>query len=170
LAIPKSGATRPTSDRVREAMFNILHSRIDLEGKKVLDLFAGSGALGIEAISRGAEHATFVDNSYQSLQTIKTNLSNLRLPENDSGKIKVVKADALAFVGHTEEIFDIAFCDPPYKFVSWDALLDVLHCKMAVLESDRDLTAPDGWKVFKTYTYGGSVLTIMDNSFYASGN
>ena len=108
----ESDTTRPTLDRVKESLFNII--QVDIKGKKVLDLFAGSGALGIEAISRGAETATFCDNSIDAIQVIKTNIENTKCTD----KSIVLKKDyllALKYLAKNNQKFDIIFLDPPYK-------------------------------------------------------
>jgi 16S rRNA (guanine(966)-N(2))-methyltransferase RsmD len=104
---PPGRGTRPTADRVREALFSILG---DIEGLAVLDLFAGSGALGIEALSRGASRALFVDSSDRAVTTIRRNLRALGLDA------EVQRRDALAFLAATDDRppFDVAFIDPPY--------------------------------------------------------
>lgn len=113
LATPKSSATRPTSDRLREAMFNILAHGLDLDfdGIRVLDLFAGTGALGFEAISRGARHCTFVEEATEARGVIRRNMESLGL----NGVSKILRRDAtrLGSAG-TIEPFDLVFADPPY--------------------------------------------------------
>lgn len=109
LGPPRGAETRPTSDRVREAIFNITSSRLD--GARVLDLFAGTGALGVEALSRGAAHATFVDCDRGLCQTIATNLENL---ECDPSRYVVVLRDVRRVFKQTPGPFDLVFIDPPY--------------------------------------------------------
>ncbi len=100
---------RPTTDRVKEAIFSVL--QFNLEGRTFLDLFAGSGQMGIEAISRGAKRAVFVDSSKKSLNVIKENISNC----NFQDKAMVVSSSAEMFLKMNREAFDIAFLDPPYR-------------------------------------------------------
>ena len=101
---------RPTSDRIKEWIFNVLG---DIEGSKVLDLFAGTGNLGIEAISRGAESVTFVDRSSKSLQLIKKNVTLMKL-ENS---VEIQRKDSLKFIGKKNKgEFDLIFADPPYSY------------------------------------------------------
>ena len=107
LTAPRGSATRPTADRVREALFSILG---DVSGAHVLDLYAGSGALGIEALSRGAAAATFVDSDAAAIATVRRNLADLGLDAS------VHRRDALAWLADTadERAFDLVFVDPPY--------------------------------------------------------
>ena len=113
LKSPPSLQTRPTSDRLRETLFNILAPRI--EGARFLDLCAGTGAVGIEALSRGAAHVTFVDQSRRMRALIEANLESLKV---DTNKIEIETAEAsefsCKFVKTTAEPFDIIFFDPPY--------------------------------------------------------
>ena len=113
LATPKSDATRPTSDRLRETIFNILLHGVgaDLEGARVLDLFAGTGALGFEAISRGAKHATFVEEGADARGVIRRNMEAFGL----NGAAKILRRDATKLgAAGTIEPFDLLFADPPY--------------------------------------------------------
>lgn len=100
---------RPTTDRIKEAVFSII--QFQTEGRSFLDLFAGSGQMGIEALSRGAKEATFVDNSKKSVETVKRNLKTTKL-ENGA---KVFQADFRSFLSMNSKPFDIAFLDPPYR-------------------------------------------------------
>jgi 16S rRNA (guanine966-N2)-methyltransferase len=109
LVAPKGDATRPTSDRVREALFSILGARVD--GARVLDLYAGSGALGIEALSRGAESAVLVDDALRAVKAITANLQGVDGAE-------VVRRDARAFLRTARDRgrqYDLVFLDPPYR-------------------------------------------------------
>ena len=105
---PKGAGTRPTSDRVREAIFAILGS---VEGASVLDLFAGSGALGLEALSRGATSATFVESDAAAVKAIERNLEKLGLEG------RIVRSNAARYVARTDERYDVVFLDPPYELV-----------------------------------------------------
>jgi 16S rRNA (guanine966-N2)-methyltransferase len=113
LAAPKSQETRPTSDRLRETIFNILSHGlgVDLDGFRVLDLFAGTGALGFEAISRGARHCTFIEEAAEARGVIRRNMETFGL----NGAAKILRRDAarLGMPG-TIEPFDLLFADPPY--------------------------------------------------------
>lgn len=105
LQAPAGGRTRPTADRVREALFSILG---DVEGLSVLDLYAGSGALGIEALSRGAASAEFVDSSARAAEAVRRNLSEL------GAEGEVHRADVLRWLGRARGTYDLVFVDPPY--------------------------------------------------------
>lgn len=112
LAAPKGQAIRPTTDRTRESLFNMLASRIEMAGLRIIDLFAGTGALGIEALSRGASFALFVDDSVEGRGLIRANVEALGL----NGRTQIFRRDAarLGSVG-TMKPFDLAFADPPYR-------------------------------------------------------
>ena len=124
--------TRPTTDKVKEAMFNIIGPY--LEGGQVLDLFAGSGGLSIEAVSRGADHATLVDRQYQAIKTIHENLSVTK----EEDKFTVLKGDAykmLNKLAKQEQGFDYVFPDPPYKKQQILELMEQLK-KLGLLNTD----------------------------------
>jgi 16S rRNA (guanine966-N2)-methyltransferase len=105
LRMPRGAATRPTADRVREALFSILG---DVSGARVLDLYAGSGALGIEALSRGAESALFVERDARAAAAIRENIDAV------GANAELRRQDVLAFLARREGTFDLVFCDPPY--------------------------------------------------------
>lgn len=114
LAPPKDGRVRPTAGRIKEAIFNILASRIgDLAGIRVLDLYAGTGNLGIEALSRGATQAAFVDNHRESAAIVRKNLATLGFDDRSRVLVKDVQL-ALRNLGREGEPFDLVFLDPPY--------------------------------------------------------
>ncbi|HET6664222.1 MAG TPA: 16S rRNA (guanine(966)-N(2))-methyltransferase RsmD [Acidimicrobiales bacterium] len=153
LVAPPGERTRPTSDRVREAIFNALRSRGAVEGSDVLDLFAGSGALGVEALSQGAAHATFVDSDRVARQAVRRNLEACGF----LARAAIVAAPAERFLARLgAERFDLAFCDPPYAFASWGRLLASLPADLAVIESDRPVTVPAGWDLVRESRYGGT--------------
>lgn len=159
LRAPDGTGTRPTGDRVREAIFDILGSLMSLDDLAVLDLYAGSGALGIEALSRGAARAVFVDQAPAALAAVRANLEALGF--QDSGR--VVRGDALAFVARGEP-FDLALCDPPYDFDQWSELLGSLEADVAVLESNRPLSLPAPWAIMREKRYGGTLVTVASRS------
>ena len=154
LTAPPGRDVRPTSDRVREAVFSSLVSMDAVEGASVLDLFAGSGALGIEALSRGAATATFVDDDPQAVATVEANLVATGL---DGGT--VVRADALRWLESAPRL-DLALVDPPYEFAAWDQLLGRLRAGVLVAESDHELDLGAGWGVVRIKRYGGTVVTL----------
>jgi 16S rRNA (guanine966-N2)-methyltransferase len=156
LVAPEGGDTRPTSDRVRESIFNVLYSLDAVQGATVLDLFAGSGALGIEALSRGAAHSTFVESAPKALSAIRTNLATTGLGD----RADVVPASVLTYLARRPERVDLALCDPPYAFTAWEVLLAELRAGIVVCESDRPIEPPDGWRVVRTRQYGGTVVTF----------
>jgi 16S rRNA (guanine966-N2)-methyltransferase len=135
LAAPRGTRTRPTADRVREALFSMLG---DVGGARVLDLYAGSGALGIEALSRGADSAVFVERDAQAVAAIERNLAAV------GAEATVLRQDALRFLARADGAFDLVFCDPPYDSASRLAgpLADRLPALIAedariVTESDK---------------------------------
>ena len=153
---------RPTTDRVKEAVFSII--QFEIEGRRVLDLFAGSGQLGIEALSRGADSATFVDMSKDSLATVKYNLEHTKLGD----RAKVIQTDALSFLKLTKDRFDIVFIDPPYasslvvdsmKLLS-DAVADG-GCAVCETPVDSELSESFGeLKLYRSYRYGKIKITV----------
>ena len=105
-------SVRPATDRVRQAIFDVLMNRIEFEGSLILDLFAGSGSLGIEALSRGAAHATFIENAHDAAAFIEFNLRTLGCAD----VALVLETDAMGFVRPGSGPFDLVFADPPYAF------------------------------------------------------
>jgi 16S rRNA (guanine966-N2)-methyltransferase len=154
LSAPPGRQTRPTSDRVRESVFNMLTSLDAVDGATVADLFAGTGALGVEALSRGAASATFVDDDPAAVRTIRTNLDQTGL------KGTVVRSDVLRWLADAASPVDLAFCDPPYAFDQWPALFERLRADLVVVESDRAIDPPEGWEVLKTRRYGSTVVVL----------
>ena len=140
---PRKADVRPTSDRVREALFSILGDRV--AGAEVLDLFAGTGALGIEALSRGASRATFVDDNTSLAQR---NIDALAL----AGRCRLVRSDALRFLERERGRFGVIFCDPPYT------LADRLQAPLDKLVPER--LAEDGVVVVETTTRNPLRLTL----------
>lgn len=156
LVAPEGGDTRPTSDRVREAIFNALHSQGAVVGARVVDLFAGSGALGIEALSRGAAHATFVETARPALAAVRANLESTGLGDRAS----VIARDVTAFCRTAAEPFDLALADPPYAFDAWSDLLEVLPAAVVMVESDREIDLGEGWEITRVRRYGTTVVTL----------
>src|SRR5690349_7868620 len=135
LVAPEGASTRPTSDRVREATFNALGSLGVVQEAAVLDLFAGSGAMGIEALSRGAARATFVDQDIAARRAIEANLATCDL----AGAAEVVAAPAERFLAGEgkQRRWDLALVDPPYDYDGWPELLLELQATVAVLEGPK---------------------------------
>jgi 16S rRNA (guanine966-N2)-methyltransferase len=142
---------------VREATFNALGSLGVVEGAAVLDLFAGSGAMGIEALSRGAAAATFVDRDPRALAAVRANLDTTGLGD----RATVVRADAARWLPGAGR-FDLAVLDPPYATddETWEQLLEGLDAEVAVLESDREVSPPGRWGILRSRSYGGSVVVL----------
>lgn len=152
---------RPTTDMVKEAIFSIV--QFEVAGAKVLDLFAGSGQLGIEALSRGASLAVFVDSSTDSVKVVRENLKNTGLAQNS----RVVAMDSFAYLGGCKDKFDIVFVDPPY---SKDIITQILPKVVEkvngngiiVCEHDKKdelLEEVGDFCRFRTYNYGRIALT-----------
>jgi 16S rRNA (guanine966-N2)-methyltransferase len=167
---PKGLATRPTSDRVRQALFNVLEHgapQFDFAGARVLDLFAGSGALGLEAMSRGARFCLFVEESAEARAAIRRNVEALSL----TGATKIWRRDAtrLGEAG-TIQPFDLVFIDPPYgKYLGTRALQSAAQGgwirggAIAVLEErvDAEVEAPAGFEEIDTRIYGDTKIVVM---------
>jgi 16S rRNA (guanine966-N2)-methyltransferase len=157
IAAPTGRAVRPTTDRVREAWMSIVHG--DLPGAHVVDLCAGSGALGLEALSRGATHATFVDNAPTALRVLERNIADLAA----SARVRIVRDDATRFAGALPALaFDVAFADPPYGTDIAVALVDrwlmVPYARVLGVEHGaRDMLPPGG----DTRRYGDSAITFF---------
>jgi 16S rRNA (guanine966-N2)-methyltransferase len=141
---------------VREAIFNALHSQGAVVGARVLDLYAGSGALGIEALSRGARHATFVENARPAVAAIGLNLEATGLAD----RATVVTRDVTAYCRTAGDRFDLAFADPPYAFDAWSELLAVVPADVVMVESDREIDLGEGWEVIRVRRYGSTVVTL----------
>ena len=155
---PAGTATRPTGDRVREATFNALASLGAIEGAEVLDLYAGSGAMGIEALSRGAATSTFVDTDAKSLAAIRTNVAAAGFEQ----QAHVVRSDVRRFLDERAGPADLAVLDPPYALAdeAWLDLLAVLDATVAVLESDREVPITNRWEILRVRRYGTTVVTL----------
>lgn len=168
IEMPKDVAIRPTQDRVREAIFNILG---DVSDKKILDLFAGSGAFGLEAISRGASRATFVDVNSKCTKVVEANIESLNIEEY---RYDIIRGNVFAVLPRLEkesEVFDIVFLDPPYHkdlarkclicldyydILAPNALIVVEHFKKDSLETDLEVLELEKEKI-----YGDTVITIF---------
>jgi 16S rRNA (guanine966-N2)-methyltransferase len=156
LVAPEGTTTRPTTDKVRQAVFNSLGSMGVVEGAVVADLYAGSGALGIEALSRGAERCLFVERDRSALHALRDNIAALGLAE----RATVHATDVMAWVPAMRGV-DIAFVDPPYAFDSWPALLALLQVDLVVAEADDPVDAPEGWEQLRSRRYGRTWVTLL---------
>ncbi len=156
LVAPEGTTTRPTTDKVRQALFNSLTSMGVLEGAVVADLYAGSGALGIEAISRGADRCVFVERDRAALTALRQNIAALGLDD----RCKVTASDVMAWVPAMRNV-DIAFIDPPYAFDAWPALLALVDVGLVVAESDDPVDALDGWEQLRSRRYGRTWVTTL---------
>ena len=163
------GGMRPTSDKVREALFNIIKDMI--RGASVLDLFAGSGALGLEALSRGAERVTFVDSGNRCIHAIKKNVNTLQVNENH---IEIIKDDvfrAIKKLSDSKIRFNIVFLDPPYyanvvkKCLIYLYNHDILyHSSFIICEHYKKDAIPnkiEDLEVSRQYRYGDTVLSVF---------
>ena len=155
LLAPEGVSTRPTTDRVREAVFNALGSLGVIDGALVADLFAGSGAIGIEALSRGAEHCTFVERDRAALSALEENLAALDLRDRS----RVLRSDASGVVSSLD--VDIVFADPPYDFDSWDELLADVSADLVVAESGHAIEPPAGWEQTRARRYGRTWVSFL---------
>lgn len=152
---------RPTSEKVKESIFSII--QFELEGAKFLDLFAGSGQIGIEALSRGAEMCVFVDSNRESQAIIKENLQNTSLFQ----KSRVVAMDSIAYLDRMTDVFDIAFLDPPYNKGFLQKALPKIVEKIKshgiiICEHEKNDILPTevgNFEIFRTYSYGRISLT-----------
>jgi len=163
LVAPKGKGTRPTADRVKENLFNILAPHI--VGARFLDLFCGSGAIGIEALSRGAKEAVFVDSSIEAINVLNTNLARAKL----SGHVLPMCAlAAIATLGKEGYEFDIIFLDPPYGHVLWGQALEALvknriispmGMVVAECETGEEIPLQEGTIALQDVrTYGGTKI------------
>lgn len=154
--------TRPTTDRVKEGIFNII--QFDLPASKVLDLFAGSGQIGIEALSRGASYCVFNDQNRQAQQIIKDNLINTGLYKSS----RVISMDAKAYLNSTKEEFDIVFLDPPYNKGILQEILPIVAKKMTdrgiiICEHEKNEELPEeilDFDLKKQYKYGKIMVSV----------
>jgi len=162
ISAPPGVDVRPTSDRVREALFSMLEAHLGgIEGLRVADLACGSGALGIEALSRGARSCCFVDIANRSLGSARANLAAVGL---DHAEARFVKDDLVRWAGRQEHgTLDLVLVDPPYVWDRWAELLDALVgvTTAAVAESDRDVAPRPGWASLRTRRHGGTVVSVL---------
>ena len=161
LRAPDVPGLRPTSDRVREAIFDILASLGVVEGASVLDAYAGSGALGIEALSRGAGSVCLVEADRRAIAAIRANLDSTGF--GSSPAVRVVRAEVLEFLASEPGTrYELALIDPPYSFDDWPSLLGLLEADLAVLESSAPVALPAWFLARREYRYGGTLVTLVE--------
>ena len=164
LKAPKGLDTRPTLDQVKEGLFSVI--QFEIEGRRVLDLFAGSGQLGIEALSRGAASAVFVDAGREAVSVIGENLQRTHLQD----RARVLRTDYLSYLNSCRETFDLVFLDPPYDNVFLEnaikriSEIDILSESAIILcerPSEKTLPPPPpGLRHCRDYRYGRAAVTI----------
>ncbi len=157
--------TRPTLDRVKEALFSML--TVYINQSTVLDLFAGSGALGIEALSRGSKEAVFVDMNSSAMDIVKKNVASARFTE----KASFYQQNALDYLTHSNKVFDLIFLDPPYKGELYEKCLNLIYKNslidkdgIIVLEWDSTLSRPsipESFEIIKERRYGRVMVTLL---------
>jgi 16S rRNA (guanine966-N2)-methyltransferase len=164
IVAPEGEGTRPTTDRAREATFNSLVSLGAVEDAKVIDLFAGSGAMGIEALSRGAASCAFLERDRKALDSIRHNIKTLQLADNTT----VLSGDVMTNVVALRNV-DLVLADPPYDFDRRVDLLTVLNLVIApggvvVTESGREIQPPEGWEAIRSKRYGRAWVAFLQRT------
>lgn len=162
LETPAGLDTRPTVERVKEGLFSAIS--FEVEGRRVLDLFAGSGQMGLEALSRGAASCVFVDRSRDAVQVVRRNIAASRLTDGAT----VLCADSLTYLNQCTERFDLVFLDPPYEAALFEPCLERLATLVTVggavmCESDRDTVLPEtvgDLYLDRMYRYGRVVIRL----------
>ena len=163
LVAPEGLDVRPTADKVKEGIFSAV--QFELEGARVLDLFAGSGQMGIEALSRGAERAVFIDSSLRSIRCVNENLRNTGFERQS----EVINRDSYDYIKLTSQTFDIIILDPPYRHSHIANILPFAAKKlrdggMIICEYETEAdepAAPEGMRLRKTYRYGKINVSIF---------
>lgn len=158
IVAPAGRDTRPTTDRVREAIFNALGSAGLVQGALVADLYAGSGALGIEALSRGAERCVFVENDRTAIASLEENIDHLGL----GARSTVMRSSALTVAAGLD--VDLVLADPPYGSAVWPDLLAVIRAPFVVAEADVTVEPTEGWRVLRTRRYGRTWVTFLERA------
>ena len=157
--------TRPTKDRIREAIFSAIG---DISGYRALDLYAGSGAMGIEALSRGASHVTFVDVSPLAVKTVNDNLNTLKVNKSEYQVLKTNDMSAIDYFKEKQDKFDLVFLDPPYEKGEYENIVSLLQSNnllsdkaILVLESNRSIKLENiDYQKNKEYHYGEIMVFI----------
>ncbi len=166
LAAQRDLSIRPTADRVKQTIFDLLSTRIELDGAHVLDLFAGSGSLGLEALSRGAAHATFIEKTRTSLEALEKNIRTLGCENRATAHL----ADVFWFLRNAHQTYDLVFVDPPYALETIGTLPSVIagsgvvrKGSFVVMEHSRESEVPvpeDSFEVLRK-SFGQTVLLIL---------
>ena len=156
ISAPDGNTTRPTTDMAREAIFNALTSLNAIVDARVLDLFAGSGALGIEALSRGARHCTFIERDRDALKSLQDNIKKLGLDD----RATVIRGDASIAAAKVADI-DLVMVDPPYEYRDWQGLLTNITAPLVVAESNREINGIQGWESVRSKRYGRTHVTYL---------
>ena len=165
LVTPKGSATRPTTDRARESLFNVLNNLVSFDGIRVLDLYAGSGAFAFEALSRGAKHATLVERDRHAIIAIDANAKSLNVKD----RVSVFHSDVLAFLRKEPKQFDLIFADAPYDDEHSRELLPTMLLERAariglcIIEhrSTDQIVLPEGSKLLRELNVGEASFTIF---------
>lgn len=152
---PEGRGTRPITDRAKEGIFNMLVSHAAVEDCQVLDLYAGSGSFGLECLSRGAAHVTFVEMDRRAAGIIKKNLAHLGFEDRATIRTTTV---ALAVAGASP--VDLAFCDPPYPDDPWAELLPALRADVMVGHADREVALTPEWEEVRRRSYGRAKIVV----------
>ncbi len=163
ITVPGNDIVRPTPERVKEGLFSAI--QFDIEGRRILDLFAGSGQLGLEAVSRGAESATLVDSSDASLNVLKQNVKITGFED----KVRIVKSDFASFCAMCNDKFDIAFIDPPYSAGLFETAIEKCVPIMSdfgiiICEHPTDVSLSENYGDFslsRSYRYGKVALNLF---------
>ena len=164
LKAPEGEGTRPTTDRVKESVFNIIQQYVP--AGRVLDLFAGSGALGIEALSRRSSHCVFVEHDKRAFALVRQNIELARLTDVS----ELVFSDSLVYLNRVSGSFDIIFIDPPYNKGFFTPVLDTIFKKnlladggiiVAETEKDGEEAVHPGFTVIRQAVYGKTVITVL---------
>lgn len=164
IPVPDGGGVRPTSDRAKTTLFNWL--AFDTAGARTLDLFAGTGSLGLESLSRGASHATFVDNDRKAVSRLQGLCERFAIEAN---RFNVIHGDAIAWLAHQHQDWDIVFVDPPFASIShYESALELLRDRIAkdgliYVECGRSERFPiEGFKIWKESMIGEVRMTLLE--------
>ena len=159
---------RPTTDKSRESLFSSLDNYIYFEDKRILDCYAGSGLVGIEFLSRGSSHCTFVEKNLKPITVIKQFISEINLDQNT---YNIVKSDVIAYLSNTDEKYNVIFSDAPYNLLTGSKIASIVaerkllhHEGFLIIETENTekIDIPDSFILVKQKTFGISKLTILE--------